>query len=126
MALTVSNIFEKGKLAPDFNLLDSVSNSNLSLKDLKGKKETVIMFICNHCPFVIHVNHRLVTLANDYLSKGISFIAINSNDVVHYPQDGLVYIKKVAQDLNYPFQEKDHEKKFFDKIIKEKQHDTTI
>jgi peroxiredoxin len=103
MALVESNNFEIGKLAPNFTLLDSISNSNLSLNELKGKKGTVIMFICNHCPFVIHVNHGLVTLANDYISKGIGFIAISSNDVVHYPQDGLVYMKKLAQDLNYPF-----------------------
>ncbi len=103
MALVESNNFEIGKLAPDFTLLDAISNSKLSLNELKDEKGTVIMFICNHCPFVIHVNHGLVKLANDYLSKGIGFIAISSNDVIHYPQDGLIYMKKVASNLNYPF-----------------------
>jgi thiol-disulfide isomerase/thioredoxin len=103
MALIESNIFEQGKLARNFTLFDSVSDSELSLKELKGINGTVIMFICNHCQFVIHVNAELVKLANDYISKGIGFIAISSNDVRHYPQDGLIYMKKVAAKLKYPF-----------------------
>jgi peroxiredoxin len=103
MALTESNTFEIGKSAPDFNLLDAISNSELSLNELKGNQGTVIMFICNHCPFVIHVNKQLVKMANDYISKRINFIAISSNDVMHYSQDGLVYMKQVAAKLKYPF-----------------------
>lgn len=103
MALIESNNFEKGKLAPEFNLLDTISNENRNLSELKGANGTVIMFICNHCPFVIHVNAQLVQLANDYLQKGIKFIAISSNDIVNYPQDAPVYMKQVALKLNYPF-----------------------
>ena len=61
------------------------------------------MFICNHCPFVKHVRHGLVKLANDYLPKGISFVAINSNDVVAYPEDSPERMKAVARELGYPF-----------------------
>ena len=103
MALTESNSFENGTLAPNFILLDTLSGSKLDLQQLKGDNGTVIMFICNHCPFVVHVNEQLVTLANDYTKKGIGFIAISSNDVENYPQDGPELMKQVGTDLNYPF-----------------------
>ena len=103
MALTESNSFEKGKTAPDFNLLDTVSNESKSLSELKGTNGTVIMFICNHCPFVIYINEQLVNLANDYIANGIGFIAISSNDVGNYHQDGPQYMKRVAAKMNYPF-----------------------
>ena len=103
MSLTVSNDFELGKKAPDFNLLNVVSNQFDNLEKLKGAKGTVILFICNHCPFVIHVNSALVKIANEYQQKGINFIAISSNDVENYPQDNPDLMRKVAQDLKYPF-----------------------
>jgi len=61
------------------------------------------MFICNHCPFVKHVNEGLVELANDYILKGISFIAISSNDVVNFPEDSPEKMKNEAKSLGYPF-----------------------
>lgn len=103
MALTASNPFDIGQKAPDFNLPNVVSNEMNSLQKLKGEKGTVVMFICNHCPFVIHVNKELVRLANDYMDKGFSFVAISSNDIVNYPQDAPEHMKNVAQQLNYPF-----------------------
>jgi thiol-disulfide isomerase/thioredoxin len=103
MALTESNSFEIGILAPDFFLVDTISNAVLDLNFCKGKKGTVIFFICNHCPFVLHVNEQLVALANDYLEKGIGFVAISSNDVVNYPQDAPDLMKEVAKKLQYPF-----------------------
>ncbi len=103
MALTASNPFPVGTLAPEFLLLDTVSNKTLSLQQLKGAKVTVIMFICNHCPFVIHVNSTLVDLANSYNSKDVSFIAISSNDVVNYPQDSPELMTQLAQKEKYPF-----------------------
>ena len=103
MALTPSNIFEKGAKAPNFNLYDTVSGRNISLEDIQGAEGTVIFFICNHCPFVIHVNEQLVQLANDYQSKGIGFVAISSNDVENYPQDGPEFMKTHASKVGYPF-----------------------
>lgn len=103
MARTPSNMLPLGTKAPDFSLLDTVSNSVLGLNDLKGEKGTVIMFICNHCPFVIHVNPKLVDLANRYAPKGINFIAISSNDVENYPQDGPDKMKVHAETEGYPF-----------------------
>ncbi|WP_346882133.1 thioredoxin family protein [uncultured Algibacter sp.] len=87
MSMTPSNMLPLGTKAPDFSLLDTVSNTILKLDHLKGKQGTVIMFICNHCPFVIHVNPELVNIAKAYTEKGIRFIAISSNDVKNYPQD---------------------------------------
>lgn len=103
MARTPSNMLPLGTKAPNFNLLDTVSNKQLTLKELKGNLGTVVMFICNHCPFVIHVNSELVKIADDYSKKGVSFIAISSNDAENYPQDGPGEMKIHAKKVNYPF-----------------------
>lgn len=92
-----------GAKAPDFFLTDVISGKQLSLQQIKGSVATVIMFICNHCPFVKHVNSQLVQLANDYAGKGIGFAAISSNDVSGYPEDGPGQMKLVASQLHYPF-----------------------
>lgn len=101
--LVESNPFKVGALAPDFHLPDTVSGKMKSLQELKGENGTVIFFICNHCPYVIHVNEQLVKLANDYLSKGVAFIAISSNDVNDYPQDGPEQMTEHAKKNNYTF-----------------------
>jgi len=92
-----------GSKATSFQLTDTVSGEVKSLGDLASEKATVIMFICNHCPYVIHVNPELVKLANDYIAKGVSFIAISSNDVINYPDDAPDKMKLVANELKYPF-----------------------
>ncbi len=103
MARTLSNMLPLGTSAPNFSLIDTVSQSAKNLQQLKGEKGTVIMFICNHCPFVIHVNPELVKLANDYSEKGIGFIAISSNDAINYPQDGPSKMTEHAKENDYPF-----------------------
>ncbi len=103
MALTSSNPFLTGTLAPKFQLIDTISGNKLTLSEIKGKNGTVIMFICNHCPFVIHVNNELVHLANEYTKQGIGFVAISSNNVEDYPQDAPEYMKTHAAKNNYPF-----------------------
>ncbi len=103
MARTPSNMIPLGTKAPDFNLFDTVSSHTLSLQNLKGERGTVIMFICNHCPFVIHVNSALVSLANEFNTQGFSFIAISSNDVINYPQDGPDQMAIHAKEQGYPF-----------------------
>lgn len=92
-----------GSNAPNFSLPDMVSGKTYTLTDLKGQTATVVMFICNHCPYVKHVNIELVKLANEYISQGIAFIAISSNDVAKYPEDGPEKMKETAGRLNYPF-----------------------
>src|SRR3954471_12272184 len=99
MALTPSTMNELGTKAPDFKLPDTVSEKILSLNELRSDKATVIMFICNHCPFVKHVNEQLVHLANDYIPKGVSFIAISSNDVMNFPEDSPGKMKIIAHEL---------------------------
>ncbi len=103
MARTPSNMLPLGTKAPHFSLLDTVSQNTLNLQTLRGEKGTVIMFICNHCPFVIHVNAALVALANSYTAKGISFIAISSNDAINYPQDGPEHMHTHAKNEGYSF-----------------------
>lgn len=87
MAETPSNMLPLGTVAPDFSLLDTVSHKTLSLRELKSEKATVIMFICNHCPYVKLILPTLVDVANRYQQKGIHFIAISSNDAKDYPAD---------------------------------------
>lgn len=103
MARTPSNMLPLGTKAPNFSLIDTISNTQLSLNQLQGKQGTVIMFICNHCPFVKHVNAELVNIANDYKPKGISFIAISSNDVENYPDDSPELMKLNAKNEKFPF-----------------------
>jgi peroxiredoxin len=103
MALTPSNMLPLGTTAPDFVLLDTVSDAYLSLQDLKSSIATVIMFICNHCPYVLHINEEIVRLANDYQAKGVSFIAISSNDIIAHPEDAPDKMKTMAAQIGYPF-----------------------
>jgi len=103
MALTNSSISPIGSSAPNFHLLDVTSNRYLTLDDVQSSVATVVMFICNHCPFVIHVNQEIVQIAKDYRDKGVSFVAISSNDVEHYPEDAPDKMAIVAKVLRYPF-----------------------
>ena len=103
MAATPSTMMPLGTQAPDFTLANPVTGGMSALADLKSDKATVIMFICNHCPYVKHVQGELVKLANDYQPKGVSFIAINSNDVVNYPDDSPEKMKEIVQQVGYPF-----------------------
>lgn len=103
MSFTESNMLPLGSDAPPFALPDMVSGKVIKLQDIASDKATVVMFICNHCPYVIHVNDEIVRVANDYIPKGIAFVAISSNDVKNYPEDGPDEMKKVAERLKYPF-----------------------
>ena len=103
MARTPSNMLALGTKAPDFSLFDTISGQTLSLDELRGRKGTVIMFICNHCPFVIHVNPELAKLGNEYQKKGIGFIAISSNDIKNYPQDAPHLMTETAKREGYSF-----------------------
>jgi peroxiredoxin len=92
-----------GTIARDFELIDAKDEKLKTLSKLKGEIGTVVMFICNHCPFVIHVNEELVNISNEYSAKGISFIGISSNDVENYPQDAPDKMKIHAKKNNYSF-----------------------
>lgn len=104
MALTPSNMIPLASEAPLFALKDVVSGKTIELKSYRGKSAVVLMFICNHCPYVKHVQEGLVKLANDYQkNSAVSFIAISSNDVVNYPEDSPEKMKQLAQNLGYSF-----------------------
>ena len=92
-----------GTIAPAFSLPDTVSGKTLSLDPVRGAKGTVVMFICNHCPYVKHVNPELVRVANDYRGKGVGFVAISANDIVTHPDDAPDKMKETARRLRYPF-----------------------
>jgi len=92
-----------GAKAPDFSLPDTISGDTVSLHALKSPIATVVMFICNHCPFVVHIQNKLTEIANSYQAKGIRFIAISANDVTNYPDDAPDKMRQVALALQYPF-----------------------
>lgn len=103
MALTPTIDIPLGFKAPDFELLEPKTGKKRNLNELKSDKGTVVMFICNHCPYVKHTIEGIVELANDYIPKGISFIAINSNDVDNYPEDSPEKMIEYAAKGDYPF-----------------------
>lgn len=103
MARTPSNMIPLGTIAPDFKLKDTNSNDTLNYTDIKGEKGTLVMFICNHCPFVHHVLEEIVRIANDYSVEGIGIVAISSNDVIHYPEDSPEKMTEFAFKNNFDF-----------------------
>ena len=103
MARTPSVMVPLGSEAPKFELLDVKTDKSVKSEDLFGKKGTLIMFICNHCPFVKHVNQQIVQISKDYQNSGIKLIAISSNDIINYPDDSPSEMKKVAIKENFTF-----------------------
>ncbi len=103
MVKTLSSMIPLGTIAPDFELLEPKSGKDKGLQELRGAAATVVMFICNHCPFVKHITSELALLANDYQTQGISFIAINSNDVDTYPDDSPENMVREAAVNRYSF-----------------------
>jgi len=103
MAETPSTMIPLGSPASHFELLDARSGKKLNLQSLKSDKATIIMFICNHCPYVIHILPELLKLIRDYQAHGLSFIAINSNDIKNYPADSPEKMHEIAIEKNFTF-----------------------
>lgn len=104
MARTESVILDVGFQAPEFSLPEPLTGRTISLYEYaKHSKATVIMIICNHCPFVVHLKSHIVELAKEYQEKGVSFVAISSNSTETHPQDGPENMAKDAKEQNYPF-----------------------
>ncbi|MAA74915.1 MAG: thioredoxin family protein [Salinisphaeraceae bacterium] len=103
MSLTPSNMMPLGTKAPDFTLPDTVSGKDVSLADVKGDKATVVMFICNHCPYVVHIKAELAAVADRYLPQGVGFVAISSNDVETHPDDAPEKMTEFAQANGFKF-----------------------
>ena len=103
MAATESNMLPLGTKAPYFQLYDTISKDMVSINDIKSDKATVVMFICNHCPYVHHVMPHLLKTSREYMKKGISFVAISSNDIENYPQDHPDNMNIIAGICQFPF-----------------------
>lgn len=103
MAETPSTMLPVGTILPGFSLRDAVSGREISDQDFEEFEALVVMFICNHCPFVKHVVEELGRLGRDYIRRGVGFVAINSNDVRNYPQDGPVHMKELAEREGWEF-----------------------
>ncbi|MBI2994651.1 MAG: thioredoxin family protein [Gammaproteobacteria bacterium] len=102
MAVTETPGCDFGSPAPEFNL-PGVDDRNWSLADCRGARGTLVMFICNHCPFVKAVQDKLVRDARDLAALGVTSVAIMPNDFVKYPEDSFANMKRVAERLHYPF-----------------------
>lgn len=103
MVKTPSTMMPLGTTAPDFRLPDTVSGQAISLKSVRGEKGTLIMFICNHCPFVKHLEGGLAQLGKDYADSGIGIAAISANDAANYPDDHPDQMHKNAIAKGYVF-----------------------
>lgn len=97
-----STMLALGTPAPDFNLLDTVSGDQVSIGELTGKA-LVVMFICNHCPYVKHVQQGLVEFGNDYADADVDIVAISANDADTYPDDSPEQLAAVSKTLGYTF-----------------------
>jgi peroxiredoxin len=104
MARTESTMLPLGSIAPDFKLPDVTTGEFISLSQFAGKKALLVTFMCEHCPFVKHVQDELARLGHDYVSQEVGIVAISANDVSNYPQDTPEHLKAMAQhlNLNYP------------------------
>jgi len=103
MSAVNSTMLELGTKAPKFSLRDTVTGEDMKLKDFRGNKALVVMFISNHCPYVKNIKEGLVEYAKDYMPKGVGIVAISSNDVENYPDDSPEKMKKEAEKYGYPF-----------------------
>lgn len=103
MSLTSSNMLPLGTQAPEFSLQNTVDRNQIDLYTHVNKHPFVIAFICNHCPYVIHIIDKFVEVANTYEQKGIKHIAISANDVVSHPADSSDHMKSLAEQKGFVF-----------------------
>ena len=92
-----------GTIAPDFRLSDAVTNRTVALADFKNAPALLVMFICNHCPYVKHLQAGYVQLAKDYQPRGVAVVAISSNDTQNYPDDSPAHMAAEARQAGYTF-----------------------
>ncbi len=103
MALTPSTMLSLGTKAPNFQLPDVVSGQTISLETFATSKALLVMFICQHCPFVKHVKDELAQIGKDYGDRPLGIVAISANDVANYPDDSPDNLKAMAQELDFKF-----------------------
>lgn len=103
MALTQSTMLPLGSRLPDFRLPDVVTGTLISPETFDRKRCLVVMFICKHCPYVVHVREELARIGNDYQSKDVGILAISSNDISKYPDDAPESLKAMAKQSGWTF-----------------------
>lgn len=103
MAYTESKMIPLGTKAPDFELPDALNGGIFRLRDMAPNKATVVMFLCNHCPYVLYINPEIVRVVQDYQAKGVAFIGISSNDAANYPEDAPDKMGPHAKNVGYTF-----------------------
>ncbi len=102
MARTPSTMLALGTSAPDFSLPEPATGKTVALKDFQGQP-LLVAFICNHCPYVLHIQTEFARMAAEYQAKGIAVVAINANDVVNYPDDSPEKMRQQVKDVPYTF-----------------------
>ncbi|MDC0449073.1 thioredoxin family protein [bacterium] len=102
MSLTPSTMLPLGTKAPKFDL-PTTTGENITLNDFQAKKALVVMFICNHCPYVIHIKNQLIKIGNDYQNKSVGIVAINSNDPDYDSSDSFENMKNEGYPFPYAF-----------------------
>ncbi len=103
MARTLSNMLELNTSAPSFTLPNVTDEKQVTLDDVRGENGTLIIFMCNHCPFVIHVIDEMLSLCNEAKENGIGVVAISSNDVLNYPADSPDKMASLAKEYGFDF-----------------------
>lgn len=98
-----STMLALGTVAPDFSLPDVATGKTVTLADFAGQKALLVMFVCAHCPYVVHVQPELARLARDYAGKSVGFVAITANDVAQYPEDAPQPTAAMAQAAGWTF-----------------------
>jgi thiol-disulfide isomerase/thioredoxin len=102
MAATPSTMTELGRKAPQFALPNALTGQSVTLGDFDRHKALLVMFICRHCPYVLHVKPALIQLANDYVDQPLRIVSISSNDAERYPDDAPERIAEMARELPFP------------------------
>lgn len=103
MVLTASTMLGLGTEAPDFQLPDVTTGESVSLGSFSGNKALLVMFICKHCPYVVHVQEELARLGNEYQARDVGVVAIGANDVEAYPGDAPGELKGMAREQGFQF-----------------------
>ena len=103
MVSVESQMLPLGTMAPEFTLWDTVSSNEISLSKVRGTNATLVFFISNHCPYVIHIRDHFKAVYDDYHSRGVAFIAVSSNDIKSYPQDAPEFMRKLAKEKKWLF-----------------------
>lgn len=103
MAYTLSNMIPLGTPAPDFTLPEPATGKDVRLSDIPAGKATVVMFLCNHCPYVLYINPEIVRIVEEYAPQGVAFVGINSNDAETHPDDAPETMGAHAEAVGYTF-----------------------